>query len=67
MAVVDGTRPYNCMKNRILKRARQGLLLSATVVAGLLVWSRFGLVPESAPVARGASANDVAQTNNAIP
>ncbi len=31
------------------------MLLCATVVAGLLVWSMFGLVPESAPVARGAA------------
>ncbi len=43
------------MKNTVWKRAQQGLFLGATAAAVLLVWLGFRLVPESTPVARGAT------------
>ncbi len=43
------------MNNTIRKKVQQGLFLSATVAAALLVWLGVRLVPESTPVARGAT------------
>ena len=43
------------MENTIRKKVRQGIFLSATVAAALLVGIGVRLVPESTPVARGAT------------
>ena len=43
------------MKNTVRKKVRQGLILSATAGAALLVWLGVRLVPESTPAARGAT------------
>ncbi|MEE8260869.1 MAG: hypothetical protein V3R83_00145, partial [Gammaproteobacteria bacterium] len=43
------------MNNTIREKVQQGLFLSATVAAALLVWLGVRLVPESTPVARGAT------------
>lgn len=43
------------MKHVVWKKVRQGLFFSATAVAALLVWLGIQLMPESTPVARGAT------------
>ena len=43
------------MKSTVRTKVRQGLILSATAAAALLVWLGVRLVPESTPVARGAT------------
>ena len=43
------------MENTIRKKERQGMFLSATAAAALLVGIGVRLVPESTPVARGAT------------
>lgn len=43
------------MKNAGREKVRQGLVISATAAAALLVWLGVQLYPESTPVARGAT------------
>ena len=43
------------MKNTARIKVRQSFVLGATTAAALLVWLGVGLVPESTPVARGAT------------
>ena len=43
------------MQNRVWEKVRQGLFFSATAATALLVWLGVQLIPESTPVARGAT------------